>query len=210
MRTSCPASPSRQNEASIFYTPDPLRKVADRPDFDPCFAFIPGIAEDRAEVPAALWSFRRLFLAHASGTGWVIGVDVTMRRGDMPGFFVRLVINMLGLLLASKLVAGVEISGLGTCIAAALLLGVVNSLVRPIAILLTLPFTIITLGLFLLVINAAMLGIVAWLLEGFLLAGWGAAFFGALIVSLTSWVGSWYIGPDANVEILVIEERRGR
>jgi putative membrane protein len=128
----------------------------------------------------------------------------------MPGFFVRLVINMLGLLLASKLVAGVEISGLGTFIAAALLLGVVNSLVRPIAILLTLPFTIITLGLFLLVINAAMLGIVAWLLEGFLLAGWGAAFFGALIVSLTSWVGSWYIGPAAKVEILVIEERRRR
>jgi putative membrane protein len=128
----------------------------------------------------------------------------------VPGFLVRLVINMLGLLLARELVAGVEISGFGTFIAAALLLGVVNSLVRPVAILLTLPFTILTLGLFLLVINAAMLGIVAWLLQGFVLSGWGAAFFGALIVSLTSWVGSWYIGPRAKVEILVIEEMRGR
>ena len=128
----------------------------------------------------------------------------------MPGFLIRLAINMLGLLLASQVLAGIQISGFGTFLAAAALLGVVNSLVRPIVILLTLPFTILTLGLFLLVINSAMLGIVASLLEEFRIASWGAAFVGALIVGLTSWVSSWYIGPGAKVEILVTEERRFR
>jgi putative membrane protein len=126
----------------------------------------------------------------------------------MPGFLIRLAINMLGLLLASQVLAGIQISGFGTFLAAAALLGVVNSLVRPIVILLTLPFTILTLGLFLLVINSAMLGIVASLLEEFRIASWGAAFVGALIVGLTSWVSSWYVGPGAKVEILVMEERR--
>ena len=126
----------------------------------------------------------------------------------MPGFFARLLINMLGLLLASELLSGVEISGLGTFIAAALLLGIVNALVRPVAILLTLPLTLVTLGAFLFVINAAMLGLVAWLLDDFRISGWGPAFFGALIVSFTSWIGSRYVGPRAELELFLIEERR--
>jgi putative membrane protein len=127
----------------------------------------------------------------------------------MPGFFARLVINMLGLLLASELLSGVAISGLGTFIAAALLLGIVNSLVRPLAILMTLPLTIVTLGLFLFVINAAMLALVAWFLDDFRIASGGAAFVGALIVSFTSWISSRYIGPRAEVELFLVEPRRG-
>ncbi|MDH4124660.1 MAG: phage holin family protein, partial [Gammaproteobacteria bacterium] len=82
---------------------------------------------------------------------------------------------MLGLLLASTLVSGVRIEGVGTFILAALLLGLVNAFVRPIAFLLTLPLTIITLGLFLLVLNAAMFGLVAAMLDNFAVAGLGSA-----------------------------------
>jgi putative membrane protein len=111
---------------------------------------------------------------------------------------------MLGLLLASAMIPGVQIEGLGTLILAALLLGIVNALVRPVAFLLTLPLTIITLGLFLLVLNAAMFGLVAAMLDSFVVAGLGSAILGALIVSITSMIASWYIGPKGRVEILVI------
>jgi len=111
---------------------------------------------------------------------------------------------MLGLYLASALIPGVQIDGTGTFILAALLLGLVNGFVRPIAFLMTLPLTIITLGLFLLVINAAMFGLVAAMLDNFSVAGFGSALFGALIVGFTSTLASWYIGPNGQVEILVI------
>ena len=111
---------------------------------------------------------------------------------------------MLGLFLASALVPGVQIVGSGTFILAALLLGLVNGFVRPVAFVLTLPLTIITLGLFLLVLNAAMFGLVAAILDNFSVAGLGSAVLGALIVSITSTIGSWYIGPKGQVEILVI------
>lgn len=114
---------------------------------------------------------------------------------------------MLGLLIASKLLPGVTIVGAGSFILAALLLGLVNGIVRPIAFLLTLPITIITLGLFLLVLNAAMFGLVALLLENFSVAGFWSAVFGAVIVSITSTVASWYIGPDGRYEVFVVRRR---
>jgi len=111
---------------------------------------------------------------------------------------------MLGLLLASALIPGVQIEGIGTYILAALLLGLVNAFVRPVAFLLTLPLTIITLGLFLLVLNAAMFGLVAAMLDNFAVTGLGSAMLGALIVSITSTIASWYIGPKGRIEILVV------
>lgn len=111
---------------------------------------------------------------------------------------------MLGLFLASALVPGVEITGTGTFILAALFLGLVNGFVRPIAFVLTLPLTIVTLGLFILVLNAAMFGLVAALLDQFAVSGFFAALFGALIVGLTSTVASWFIGPKGKIELLVV------
>jgi putative membrane protein len=111
---------------------------------------------------------------------------------------------MLGLFLASALVPGVQIAGAWSFILAAVLLGLVNAFVRPIAFVLTLPITIVTLGLFLLVLNAAMFGLVAALLDNFVVSGFWAALFGALIVSITSTVASWYIGPDGRYEVYVI------
>ncbi len=122
----------------------------------------------------------------------------------MTGIILRTLIAMLGLYLASALLSGVQIDGTGSVILAALLLALVNAFVRPVAFLLTLPLTIVTLGLFLLVINAAMFGLVAAMLDGFSVAGFWSALFGALIVSITSTIASWYIGPDGRYEVFVI------
>ena len=89
----------------------------------------------------------------------------------MQGILLRTLIAILGLFLASKVVPGVVIQGTGTFILAGLLMGLVNGIVRPIAIVLTLPLTILTLGLFLLVLNAGMFGLVAAFLDNFSVAG---------------------------------------
>ena len=122
----------------------------------------------------------------------------------MNGFFLRTLITMLGLWLASTLIPGVSISGVGTFILAAVLLGIVNAFVRPIAWVLTLPITLVTLGLFLFVVNAAMFGLVAAMLDGFVVAGFWSAVFGAIVVGLTSTVASWYIGPNGRIEVYVV------
>ena len=114
---------------------------------------------------------------------------------------------MLGLYLASALVPGVSISGAWSFILAALLLGLVNGLVRPVAFLLTLPLTVVTLGLFLFVLNAAMFGLVAAMLDDFSVGGFWSALFGAVIVSLTSTIASWYIGPQGRYEVFVVRRR---
>lgn len=125
----------------------------------------------------------------------------------MAGFLVRLAISALGLWLAAAIVPGMEITGTGTLVLAALLLGIVNAVVRPVLIVLTLPITVLTLGLFLLVVNAASLAIVAWMLEAFMLSGFWAALFGSVVVSVTGWLASRYIGPRGRIEVLVVEER---
>ncbi len=111
---------------------------------------------------------------------------------------------MLGLYLASTLIPGVNIMGTGSFILAAVLLGVVNGFVRPVAFILTLPVTIMTLGLFLLVLNAAMFGLVAAMLDDFSVAGLGSAILGAIVVSVTSTIASWYIGPNGRFDVFVV------
>jgi putative membrane protein len=114
----------------------------------------------------------------------------------MQRFILRAAIAALGLWLATEWLDGLYIDAPMTLVVAAVLLGVVNALVRPLVILLTLPFTVVTLGLFLLVVNAAMLGLVAVLLPGMQIVGFWDAFWGALIVSIVSWVGSMLFAPQ--------------
>lgn len=121
----------------------------------------------------------------------------------MLGFLVRACIVALGLWLATVWVNGVYIDTPGTLILAGVLLGIVNSIIRPIAIVLTLPMTIVTLGLFLLVINAGMVALVAWMLPGMHVAGFWSAFWTAVLVSLVSFVGSWFVGGKGKVEVIV-------
>jgi putative membrane protein len=122
----------------------------------------------------------------------------------MQGLLIRWAITALSLWLASKVVPGMHITGAGTMLGAAVLLGLVNALVRPVVVLLTLPLTVITLGLFLLVVNAAMLGLVASMLEGFVLGGFWSALFGAIFVSLFSWLAAAFIGDSGRYEVMVI------
>ena len=120
----------------------------------------------------------------------------------MMGFILRGLIAALGLWLATEWVSGVRVESATTLILAGLLLGAVNAVVRPVVLLLTLPVTLVTLGLFLLVINTAMLGLVALLLPSFKIAGFWPGFWSALIVSVTSWVGSWLIGSKGKVDFV--------
>lgn len=125
----------------------------------------------------------------------------------MTGFVLRTAIVALGLWLATKIFHGLNFDGPGTLLAAALLLGLVNAVIRPIAVILTLPLTLVTLGLFLLVINAAMLGLVALLLSGFQISGFWTAVGTSLIISVTSWIGSGLIGNNGKFEVMTTRKR---
>ena len=125
----------------------------------------------------------------------------------MPGFWARLLVSSVGLMIASELVTGIEFAGLGSLFFAALVLGCVNAVVRPAVVFLTIPFTLVTLGFFLFVVNAAMLGLTAFLVPGFFIAGFGPALFGSIIVSITGMFASWYIGPKGTVDILIVNRR---
>jgi putative membrane protein len=103
-------------------------------------------------------------------------------------FLLRLLLNGVAVLLAAYLIPGLRVADPGTALVAGIALGLVNAIVRPVLILLTLPFTLLTLGLFIFVINAVCLALVAWLVPGFTISGFGAAFLGALVITLTSWL----------------------
>jgi putative membrane protein len=103
-------------------------------------------------------------------------------------FLLRVILNAAALLVAAWLVPGVQITGLGAAIVAGLLLGIVNALVRPILLLLTLPFTLLTLGLFIFIVNAICFALTAALVPGFRISGFFAALVGSIVVSIVSWI----------------------
>lgn len=118
----------------------------------------------------------------------------------MVGFLLRAAISALGLWLASLLLSGIRFESPAKLAIAAVLLGVINAVVRPIAFILTLPLTLVTLGLFLFVLNAAMVGLVARLVPGFTISGFWTAMGAAVIVWLVSWLGSSLIGSKGRLE----------
>jgi putative membrane protein len=128
----------------------------------------------------------------------------------MAGFLIRAAVVAIGLWLASKVVPGVHIISPESLIAAALLLGIVNAFVRPILVILTFPITLLTLGLFLLVINGLMIEFVSYLLKGFVVDGLWPAILTSIIVSLTSWVMSGWVGPPHGRIEVVTTRRDGR
>lgn len=116
-------------------------------------------------------------------------------------FVFRVLFAAVGLWLADRLLGGISADGWTTLIIAGLLLGLVNAVVKPVVVLLTFPITIVTLGLFLLVVNAAMLGLVAWLLDGLTVNGLVAGVLGSIIVGVVSWAGQVMIGDGAGREV---------
>jgi len=119
----------------------------------------------------------------------------------MVGFLLRAAITALGLWVASEILSGLVFDSTSKLVVAAILLGIVNAIVRPLAFILTLPITVVTLGLFLLVLNAGMVALVAWVVPGFAISGFWTAVGAALIVSLVSWAASSVIGSNGRVEV---------
>ena len=113
----------------------------------------------------------------------------------MLRFIVQFAVTALALWLAAWIVPGVSFASTGSLLAAALLLGIANAIVRPILVILTFPITVVTLGLFLLVVNAAMIGLVASLLGGFAVNGLAAGIGAAIVTGLVSWIAGSAI-PD--------------
>ena len=128
----------------------------------------------------------------------------------MRGFLVRLLITALGLWVADQLLSGITITGTGALIISALLLGIVNAIIRPIILVLTLPLTVLTLGFFVLIVNGISLAIAAWLVPGFDVTGLWSATIGAIIVGLTGWAASAFIGGSGRIERMQRIETTGR
>ncbi|TFG88002.1 MAG: phage holin family protein [Chromatiales bacterium] len=121
----------------------------------------------------------------------------------MDRFLIRALIAAIGLWVADGLIDGISFDSGAWLLVAAIVLGILNAVVRPLAVILTLPITLITLGLFLLVLNAGMLAMAGWMLPGFHIAGFWPAFWGAIVVSVVSGVGSWFFGPAGRVEVTI-------
>lgn len=118
----------------------------------------------------------------------------------------RWVVNTLAVLVASNIVKGIHYDTVQGLLVASLLLGMLNTFLRPLLLLLSLPLLILSLGLFILVINAMLLLFVSWLVEPFRVDGFGPAFWGALIISLVSLVANMFTGTGNSKVTL----RRGR
>jgi putative membrane protein len=122
----------------------------------------------------------------------------------VTGFVLRALISAIGLWVATLWVSGIRIDNARSLVLAGLLLGIVNAVVRPILVILTLPITVLSLGFFLLIVNTAMVALVAWMLPGFhIYGGFWSAFATALIVWITGWLASWLIGPRGKIDVRV-------
>ena len=135
----------------------------------------------------------------------------------MPGILIRWLITTLAIMMVPYLVSGVRLDSFGSALLAAAILGVLNAVVRPVLLLLTLPLTIVTLGLFILVINALMFQLAGALVSGLHVASFWSAFFASIIVSLVSWIMSFMVaGGGGETTVLVkrwdntIDMRRGK
>lgn len=118
------------------------------------------------------------------------------------GFLVRVALNALAIMLAASILPGISVDGIVPALAAAVLLGLVNAFVRPVLLILTLPITLVTLGLFLLVLNGLCFWLVASVVKGFHVAGFGSAMLGALVVSAVSWIVTAFMSDSGKVVVI--------
>jgi len=118
------------------------------------------------------------------------------------GFLIRVLVNALAILAAAHIVPGIEVSGGLAVVAAGLVLALINAVVRPVLLFLTLPFTLVTLGLFLFVLNAFCLWLTSFLVTGFVVHGFWAAVLGALLVSVVSWLVTAFLSDGGRVVVL--------
>jgi putative membrane protein len=120
----------------------------------------------------------------------------------MRGLLIRFVVTGIAVLVASEVVPGISLDSLSAGIAAAVVLALLNALVRPVLYLLSLPFIIVTLGLFMVIVNALVLQLAAWLVKGFHVDGFWPAILGAVLISLVSMVLNLWVSERGSVEIV--------
>jgi putative membrane protein len=126
----------------------------------------------------------------------------------MKGILIRWIINAVALILASHVIKGIEVDHLLAAFVAAAVLGVMNAVVRPILILLTLPITLLTLGLFILIVNGFMLYVAGAVVKGFHVTGFWSAVFGALFLSVISWIANAFINDRGRIEFIEVHTRQ--
>lgn len=127
------------------------------------------------------------------------------------GFLLRVVINAAALWVAAQVIPGIRLADAASTFFAALVLGIINAIVRPILVFLTFPITLVTLGLFIFVLNAFCVWLTSRIVPGFEVAGFWAAFFGALVISIVSWILTAFLsdrGRLRRIEVRRIEGRR--
>jgi putative membrane protein len=133
----------------------------------------------------------------------------------MRHFLFRWIVTTIAVIVASALLSGIRYDSPSSLILAALLLGILNAFVRPVLLILSAPLILLTLGLFILVVNALMLLLVPGIVRGFHVDGFGSAFWGAIIIGLVSWIlSAFFRGTDGRVHVLThhtqIKRVRGR
>jgi putative membrane protein len=122
------------------------------------------------------------------------------------GFLLRVLVNAAAIYLVAHVVPGIEVSGVVAALGAGLVLGIVNAVVRPVLVILTLPVTLLTLGLFLFVLNGICLWLTSLVVKGFVVGGFWSAVLGALIISVVSWILTAVVSDTGR---MVVITRRG-
>lgn len=126
----------------------------------------------------------------------------------MRGVLIRFAITWIAVFLAGYMIPGIRVETVGAGIAAAILLALLNAIIRPILYMVSIPLIILTLGLFTVVINALLLELVAWLVQGFHVNGFWAAFWGAVVISIVSTILNLWVSAEGRWEIVSHESRR--
>ncbi|MBM4134103.1 MAG: phage holin family protein [Nitrospira sp.] len=121
----------------------------------------------------------------------------------MRGLLIRFTVTGIAVFLASQIVPGITVETVSAGVAAVILLAFLNAIVRPVLYLFTLPFIILSLGLFMVVVNALLLHVVAWLVKGFVVEGFWPSVWGALIISVTSTILTLWVSEQGQVEMVI-------
>jgi putative membrane protein len=124
-------------------------------------------------------------------------------RAAMRHFVIRWLITTVAVMVASAFISGIRYDSMGSLIGAALLLGILNAFVRPVLLILGAPLILLTLGLFILIVNGLMLYWVPGIIGGFHVDGYGSAFWGAIVIGIVSWLlSAFFRGSDGRVHVL--------
>ncbi|MDE3036764.1 MAG: phage holin family protein [Nitrospirota bacterium] len=121
----------------------------------------------------------------------------------MRGLLIRFTVTGIAVFLASQIVPGITVETVSAGVAAVSLLAFLNAIVRPVLYLFSLPFIVLSLGLFMVVINALLLHVVAWLVKGFVVEGFWPSVWGALIISVTSTILNLWVSEQGHVEMVI-------